>query len=117
YVATDAGSDLDPQKLRDKNFGSVDTLAVSYSYNVQGAQQLLALSLVKFGDGELKGKTIQSATLQMVAIRADLTQPARLVDVSLVNGDWSEKALTFNTRPAWNSTPLATTAVYSPSVW
>ena len=129
YVVTDAASQQDPNGLRDKNFGGLDFLKIWYAFGVPSqstdvgqsgttpSQKVVSLGLVRFDLSQLKDQEIRSATLQMFAVRADLAQPARLVDVSQADGDWSEGAVTFNNVPQVQTPALATTAVYGANTW
>jgi hypothetical protein len=117
HISADVATTDDPQGLRDKNYGSQQFLAISYSNKVQGNEQTVSVALTKFDTAPVKDLTVQSATLQLFAQRADLNQPVRLVDVSAVQGDWSEANLTFNNKPAWSATPLSTAAVYGGGLW
>ncbi len=72
---------------------------------------------MKFDLGPLEGKDIESATLQLFARRVDLAGGARLVDVHLVQGDWSEESLTFGNAPQWEPSPTASTAVDRADTW
>lgn len=117
HVSADVSTNDDPQGLRGKNYGTQDFLAISYSNKVQGTEQVISVALAKFDTAPVKDETVQSATLQLYAQRADITQPVRLVDVSAVQGDWDEASLTFSNKPNWSSTPIATAAVYGGGVW
>ncbi len=117
HITTDASRQDDPQGLRDRNFGDQDFIAVSYANKLQAEEQLVVVGLTKFDLNPVKNLPIQSAILQMYALRADLAQPARLVDVSPVEGDWDGKSVTYNNRPAWSGNPIATTALYGGGVW
>lgn len=115
YVVTDASTNT--TDLRDTNYGSLDFLKNWYAWKVQGDEQLISLSLVKFDLTPIKDKEVQSVTLQLFATRADLTQAVRLVDVNLVSGAWSEKDVTFNKRPDWGLNPVALAVVYGAGGW
>lgn len=117
YVVTDAAATEDPQGLRDQNFGSLDFVRTWYASKVRQEEQIVAVSLVKFDLTPIKDREVQSATLQLFALRADLAQPARLVDVHLVDGEWTEQEVTFNKRPSWAANPIATGAIYGGGVW
>lgn len=117
HITTDASSTSDPQGLRDRNFGELDFIAVSYANKVQREEQLVVVGLTQFDLAPIKDLPVQSAILQMYALRADLAQPARLVDVSAVDGDWNETEITFNNKPNWSGNPIATTALYGGGVW
>jgi hypothetical protein len=116
YIASDTAITDDSDTLKGQNFGSLDFLKVWYVWKVGNEQQVVSLGLVKFDLASVSGKEIESATLQLTAARADLLQPARLVDVSEVTGDWSEKNVTFAKKPTWGVGALATTAVYGAGV-
>jgi len=62
----------------------------------------LSIDLVKFNLAPLRDLDIESVSLQLFARQTDLTEVARLVDVHLVNGPWSEETVTFNSRPPWD---------------
>jgi hypothetical protein len=117
YVVADTARADDPQKLRDQNFGRLDFIKVWYASKVQKDEQLVAVGLVGFDLKPLQNRDVESVTLQLFALRTDLAQPARLVDVSLVNGPWAQEEVTFNNRPPWGATPIATTAVYGAGGW
>ncbi|MBI2171749.1 MAG: DNRLRE domain-containing protein [Chloroflexi bacterium] len=118
YIASDTAiTDAATDTIRDQNFGSLDFIKVWYAWKVGGStQQVISLGLVKFDLASLKDKEIASATLQLAAARADLTQPVRLVDVSETTGDWTQKDVTYNKKPTWGPDALATTAVYGAGV-
>lgn len=117
YVVTDISNDGDPQHLRDTNFGTQDFIKVWYAFQVQADEQDLSVGLVKFDLSSLADKDVRSATLQLFAIRTDLADVARLVDVSLAEGAWSEQQVAFTSIPQISTPPLATTAVYAANVW
>lgn len=117
YVVADIAAAEDPEGLKDKNFGSLDFVQVGYVWKVRQEEQVIAIGLFKFNLAPVKEKEITSAHLQTFALRADLTQPVRLVDVHLIDGPWSEAEVTFNKRPPWEVTPIATGAVYGAGVW
>src|SRR6266851_1615525 len=117
YVVTDVSSGGDPQGLRDKNFGTQDFIKVWYAFQVQAQEQMLSVGLVKFDLSALADKEVRSAHLQLFAIRTDLADLARLVDVSLAEGAWSEQQVTFSSLPQIATPPLATAAVYGANVW
>ena len=117
FVVTDASTAEDPQKVRDQSFGNADSVRVSYAFKVKGDEQLVSIGLFAFGLEPLQGLEVESATLQLFALRTDLAQPSRLIDLSLVRGPWTEKEVTFNARPPWDANPIATTAVYGPERW
>src|SRR6266581_4334955 len=62
-------------------------------------------------------KEVRSSHLQLFAVRTDLAEAARLVDVSLAEGTWSEQQVTFNTLPQVATPPLSTAAVYGANIW
>ena len=86
---------------------------------MQGTEQDISVGLVKFDLSSLKGKDIKSATLQMAATGVTFiqTQPVRLVDVSLIDGTFDESTVTYNTKPSWGTSSVASCAVYSAGVW
>ncbi len=49
--------------------------------------------------------------------RTSLAKAVRLVDVSLVDGTWDPATVTYNTRPTWGGSAIATCAVYGAGVW
>ena len=116
YVVADVAAPDDPQGLRDKSFGGLDFLKIWYASQVQAQEQVVSVGLVKFDLSALRERDIRSAHLQLFAVRTDLLQPARLVDVSLADGPWTETETTFKGLPLLN-TPLASTAVYGANVW
>ena len=118
HITANAASADDPQSLRSKNYGSEDALAVSYANKINGSPQLVvSVALTQFDTASLKGLEVQSATLQLFGVRVDLTEPVRLVDVSPTTGAWSEKDVTFDRKPEWPGTAIATAAVYAANVW
>ncbi|MBI4494045.1 MAG: DNRLRE domain-containing protein [Chloroflexi bacterium] len=117
YVVADIAAPEDEQGLRERNLGSQDFIKVWYAFQTPGKDQLLSLGLLKFDLTPLKDRDVQSAHLQLFALRADLAQPARLLDVSLVEGEWSEHQVGFNKLPPVNTTPLATSAIYGANLW
>lgn len=117
YVVSDVSTTDDPLGLRERNFGSPEFVKIWYAFQVQDEQQLVSLGLFKFDLTPLADKDIRSASLQLFALRTDLAQPARLVDVTLAEGDWSEQQVAFNRLPAVNPSALATAAVYGTNLW
>ena len=117
YLVTDNAAPDDPQGLRDTNYGSLDFVRAWYVWKVLGEEQVVSIGLFKFDLGPIRDKEVASAHLQLLTTRADLDQPARLVDVHLVEGQWSEGEVTFNTRPPWGVNPIATGVVYGAGVW
>jgi len=118
YVVVDTSNESDPEGIRDRNLGGLDFLRTWYAFEVLGTERIVSVSLVKFDLGGVKDRKIASAHLQMYSTATTLRPPARLVDVHAVSDDsWSESTVTYNTRPSWDVNPLASTAVYGPSVW
>lgn len=117
YVVTDASTTEDPEGLREQNNGSQEFIKNWYIWKVLKDEKVVSVGLYKFDLTELEGKQIKSASLQLMCSGATLVQPARLVDVSLVEGDWSESTVTFTNRPTWGNNVLATTVIYGPGVW
>ncbi|MEE9202005.1 MAG: DNRLRE domain-containing protein [Dehalococcoidia bacterium] len=117
YVVSDNAVPEDPEGLRDQNFGSLDFVKSWYAWKVIEEEQVVSIGLLKFDLGPVKERELTSAHLQVFALRADLAQVVRLVDVHLVDGQWSEAQVTYNTRPAWGVNPIATSAVYGAGVW
>jgi hypothetical protein len=117
YVVTDASTSDDPQGLRDQNFSTQDFIKIWYAWDVQATEKVISIGLFNFDLSSVKNKDIKSATLQMYATRTDLTKAVRLVDVSLVDGTWDSKTVTYNTRPTWGGSAIATCAVYGAGVW
>ncbi len=118
YVVADTSDESDPEKLRDAKFGTLDFVRTWYAWHAVGPEQIVAIGLVRFDLDPVKGKDIKSAQLQMFSTGTTLTQPARLVDVNLItNGDWKQSDVTYNARPTWAPSAIATTAVYGPGVW
>ena len=119
YVVTDTSTQDDPQGLRDKNYSTQDFLKIWYAWDVQSTEKVISVGLTKFDLASLKGKDIKSATLQMYATRTDLAKAVRLVDVSLVDASsaWDAATVTYNTRPTWSASSVATAAVYGAGVW
>src|SRR5712692_351542 len=116
YVVADLSAPDDPQGLRDKNFGGLDFLKIWYAAQVQAQEQIVSVGLLKFDLTSLKDREVRSAHLQLFAMRADLLQPVRLVDVSLAEGPWTEADATFGTLPQITNPSLATAAVYAANV-
>jgi hypothetical protein len=117
YVVADVAAPDDPQGLREKTFGGLDFMKIWYASQVQAQEQVVSVGLVKFDLAPLKDRDVRSAHLQMFAVRADLLQPARLVDVSLAEGGWTEADTSFKGLPQLSTPPLASTAVYGANVW
>jgi hypothetical protein len=117
YVVTDLASQEDPQGFRQQNYGSLEFLKTWYAWGVLGDERLLSIDLVKFDLTKLKGLDVESVSLQLFARQTNLTQPARLVDVHLINGKWTEKEVNYDTRPQWDNTPVATSAIYGAGGW
>ncbi len=118
YLVTDVSTTDDPQGLRDQNFGSLDFVRLWYKNKVTAEEQIVSIGLVKFDLAPLKGLQVESANLEMFALRADLTEPARLVEVTLVNPvPWAETDVTFNKRPPWGSTAASIVAVFGNGRW
>lgn len=117
YVVTDLADEADPQGFRQQNYGSLEFLKTWYAWGVLQNEQLLSVDLVKFDLTKLKDLDIESASVQLFARQTNLTQPARLVDVHVVNGKWTEKEVTYETRPQWDNSPIATSAIYGAGGW
>lgn len=117
YVVADLADQEDAQALRDKNFGNLEFIKVWYVNQVRAQEQVYSVGLVKFDLSQLQDKEIHSAQLQLFALRADLAQPARLVDVSLADDTWNETEINFKSLPSVSQQPIATTAVYGAGVW
>lgn len=117
YVVTDISTSGDPQDLRNKNFGTQDFIKIWYEFQVQQQEQMLSVGLFKFDLSALADKDVRSAHLQLFAVRTDLAEAARLVDVSLADGAWSEQQVTFTSLPSIVTPPLSTAAVYGANVW
>ena len=117
YVVTDLADDADPQGFRKQNYGSLEFLKTWYAWGVVEDERLLSVDLLKFDLSEITDLDIESVSLQLFARETNLTQAARLVDVHLVNGPWAEADVTYETRPVWDSVPLATAAVYGAGGW
>ena len=118
YVVADTSDESDPQGLRDQVLGGLDFIRTWYVWQVLGSEKVVAVGLVKFDLASLRNKEIKSAHLQLFSTGATLRQPARLVDVHLIASDvWSQNTVSYNSRPAWDPAPVATTAVYGPGVW
>ena len=117
YVVTDISSGGDPQDLHDKNFGTQDFIKVWYAFQVQAQEQMISVGLIKFDLSDLADKDVRSAHLQMFAVRTDLAEAARLVDVSVAEGAWSAQQVTFATLPQVTTPPLSTAAVYGSNIW
>ena len=101
----------------DENFGQLEFIRLWYNTLAPEDAQLLSVGLLKFDLEPLKDLKVESASLQGYALRADLAEAPRLVDVALVREDWSETDVTYTTRPAWDRTPFATVAVFGPNQW
>lgn len=117
YVASDVSSEDDPEGLRDQNFSTQDFIKVWYINKVQATEQVISVGLMKFDLSALKGKEIKSATLQMYATRTDFAKAIRLVDISVVDGTWEPGLVTYNSKPTWSGSAIATAAVYGAGVW
>jgi hypothetical protein len=117
YVVTDLADAADPQGFRKQNYGSLEFLKTWYAWGVLQDERLLSVDLIKFDLTKLKGLDIESASVQLFARQTNLTQPARLVDVHVVNGKWSEQEVTYETRPQWDNAPVATSAIYGAGGW
>ena len=117
YVVTDLASEEDPQNLRGTNYGSLEFLKAWYAWGVIDEEKLLSVNMVKFDLTELKDVEIESVVLQLFARQADLTESARLVDINLIQTPWSEGQVTFDTRPNWDRSPVATAAIYGAGGW
>jgi len=117
YVVADVAAPDDPQGLREKNFGGLDFLKIWYASQIQAQEQVVSVGLIKFDLSQFKDREIRSAHLQLFAVRADLTQPVRLVDVSLAEGPWAEANANFKDLPQLSTPPLASAAIYGANVW
>jgi len=117
YVASDTSTTDDPQGLRDQNYSTQDFIKVWYQWDVQATEKVISVGLMKFDLSSLKNKDIKSATLQMYATRADITKAVRLVDVSQITGTWDPATVTYNTKPDWGASAVATCGVYGAGVW
>ena len=117
YVVTDASSGGDSGVLEGKNFSTQDFINVWYQWNVQATEKDISVGLVQFDISSLKNKDIKSATLQMFVTSDTLSEPARLVDISLVTDKFDPKTVTFNNKPNWSATGIASSVVYGAGVW
>ena len=113
YIVTDASTTDDPQGLRDKNYSTQNFINVWYQWDVQATEKDISVGLVQFNVASLKNKDIKSATLQMYVTSATLTQAARLVDISLVDGSWNEQKVTYNNKPNWSANAIGSAAVFN----
>ena len=100
----------------DENFGQLEFVRLWYNTLAPEDAQLLSVGLLKFDLEPLKDLDVESVSLQGYALRSDLAD-VRLVDVALVQDDWSETDVTYATRPAWSPNPIATVAVFGPDRW
>ena len=116
-VNADGTIELVPNPVMDQNFGEVAFIRVWYDATNPEERRLLSVVLLKFDLEPLKNLDVESVSLQAYSIRANLIQPTRLVDVALVVDDWSESQVTYNSRPGWNATPIATNAVFGANRW
>ena len=117
YVVTDLADAEDISGIRGQNFGALEFLKTWYAFGVLEDERLLSIDLIKFDLGALKGLEIESAFVQFFARQVNLTELARLVDVHLVRDPWSEADVTYDTRPAWDPVPIATSAIYGAGGW
>jgi hypothetical protein len=117
YVVTDASSGGDSGALEGKNFSDQDFINVWYQWDVQASEKDISVGLVQFDISSLKNKDIKSAMLQMYVTSDTLSEPARLVDISLVTDKWDAKTVTFNNKPNWSATGIASSVVYGAGVW
>ena len=117
YVVTDASSGGDSGTLEGKNFSTQDFINVWYQWDVQATENDISVGLVQFDISSLKNKDIKSATLQMFVTSDTLSEPARLVDISLVTDKFDPKTVNFNNKPNWSATGIASSVVYGAGVW
>jgi len=117
YVVTDASSGGDSGTLEGKNFSTQDFINVWYQWDVQATEKDISVGLVQFDISSLKNKDIKSATLQMFVTSDTLSEPARLVDISLVTDKFDPKTVNFNNKPNWSATGIASSVVYGAGVW
>jgi hypothetical protein len=123
YVVADLNDPGDAYGFREKNYGSLDFVKTWYLWNVveeEGEEvekeKVVSIIYLKFDLSPIKNKTIESATLQLYARNVVLTNP-RFVQVFLVSSDWSETTINFNSCPAWGTTAIASSVVYSADYW
>jgi len=117
WVVTNLADEKDSERIRETVLGTQDFTRAWYAWNVVGSEQVFAVGLVRFDLSSVKDQSIASSHLQLYASRTSLKPQPRLVDVYLVEGTWSESAVTYNSRPPWGVNPIATTAVYGPNTW
>lgn len=117
YVVANLADEADFEGLKDRNLGDQDFTRAWYASRVVGTEQVIAMSLFKFDLSPLQGRAISAAHLQLYSTATNLKGPARLVDVHLIDGPWSQSNVTYNTRPPWQVNPISTAAVYGPNVW
>ena len=116
-VNADGTTQLQGNPVMDQNFGGVGFVRLWYDAKNPEERRLLSVAILKFELEPLKGLDVKSVNLEAYSIRANLIQPTRLVDVAVVRDDWSESQVTYNSRPGWNTKPIATNAVYGANRW
>lgn len=117
YIVANLTDQEDLEGIRDRNLGDQDFTRAWYASNVIGDERVVAMSLFKFDISPAKGKDISAAHLQLYSSAVNLKEPARLVDVHLVEGTWGESTVTYNARPPWQPSPLSTAVVYGSNIW
>ena len=117
YVVTDASTASDGGQLEGTNFSTQDFINVWYQWDVQATEKDISVGLTQFDISSLKNKDVKSATLQMFVTSDTLSEPARLVDVSLVTDKWTAKTVNFNNKPTWSATGISSSVVYGAGVW
>lgn len=117
YVVADLNDPEDAEGLRERNLGDLDFTKAWYAWRILGEELAVGIVYLKFDLEELKGKEIESASLQLYASRVDLVVSPRLVEVRVVGNDWSEASIDFNSAPARDTDPIAFAAVYRPDFW
>ena len=141
YVVADLNDPDDTLGFREKNYGSLDFVKAWYLWNVEMVEQevegeevegeeaepevvevevelekVISVIYLKFDLSQLEDKTVESVMLQLYAQNVVLLAP-RYVQVFLVSSDWAETTITFNSRPTWGQTAIATTIIYQADQW
>lgn len=131
YVVADLNDPADTLGFMNQNYGDLDFVKAWYLWNVVMEEQevegemvevevelekVISVIYLKFDLTELEDKNIDSAMLQLYANNVALLTP-RYLQVFLVESDWEETAITFNSRPLWGQTAIATATIYQADQW
>ena len=143
YIVADLNDPADTLGFMSTNYGDLDFVKAWYLWNVvqeevmpEGEEdgevengeeavpelveveyeKVVSIIYLKFDLTELEDMTVESAMLQLYAQNVVLLTP-RYIQVFLVESDWDELTLNFNTAPQWGQNAIATTTIYQADQW